>query len=252
MSRSRRSARVSVLWLTHSKCTATICASGASRASVDDVVVVHHDRVALVEPRGAGVDDDDVGGVGGDRVADLVAEDRVAGDVDRRLRGRGQHEAGHRRHLLADLARAVPALGALRSGCRDASRRRARGGRAVKPSACRRSVSGGWQKSGRCLSSSRFAVSSKWSRCRCVTSSGVEAGDDRLGRLRELAERAAARVGRVRDGLAGARGVELRVDEQRLARVLDPERRGADQGQLHALHTCTGSPQDPSPVRIRR
>jgi len=46
--------------------------------------------------------------------------------------------------------------------------------------------------------------------------------------------------------------VELRVDQQRVPVVLEPQRGGADQGQLHALKACTGSPQDPPPLPIRR
>ena len=76
----------------------------------DDVVVAHHDRIAGGEARGAGVDDDRSGTVCGERVAHVVAEDRVAGDVE--LRVGVQNEPGDRRHLLADLARAVAAAGA--------------------------------------------------------------------------------------------------------------------------------------------
>ncbi len=95
----------------------------------DDVVVVHHDRVAGVEARGAGVDDDRGRLVLGDRGADLVAQDRVAGDVEARLAGRVQDEAGHRRHRLRELAGAVLARRCARSAGRRASRRRAPGGR---------------------------------------------------------------------------------------------------------------------------
>ena len=103
----------------------------------------------------------------------------------------------------------------------------------VKPSACRRSASGGWQNSGRSATSSSRAVSSQWSRCRWVTRSVSTPSTTCCGGHREVPQRVAARVRRVGHGFAGAGGIQLRIDQQRAARDLDPQRRGADQGQLH-------------------
>ena len=75
---------------------------GARHAS--HVVGVHHDRVALDEARAAAVHDDRARPMLVERLAHLVAPDRVAGDVDA-----VDHPAGHRPERLADLAGAVPA-----------------------------------------------------------------------------------------------------------------------------------------------
>ena len=69
---------------------------------------------------------------------------------------------------------------------------------------------------------------------------GVDAGDDLLRGQRQVDERIRARVGRVRDGLARAGGVQLRVDEQGVAGDLHAERRRADQGQLIGRMSPTG------------
>src|SRR5215203_3388738 len=68
----------------------------ARRAGDDrgDVLGGHRDRVALGKAGAARVDDHDVGRVRVERRGDLVAPDRVAGHVERRLARRAQHEAG--------------------------------------------------------------------------------------------------------------------------------------------------------------
>jgi len=78
----------------------------------DDVVGRHHDRVALQEARAARVDDNHVGPVLVERRADLVAPDRVAGDVQHRLVGRGDDEPRDRAERGAELAGAVPPFSA--------------------------------------------------------------------------------------------------------------------------------------------
>ena len=95
-----------------SRWTATTCVPGHVARDGGDVLGGHDDRVALGEARAARVDDHHVGRVLVERGADLVAPDRVAGDVDRRLAVRAQHEAGDRREHLRDLAGPVLPAGA--------------------------------------------------------------------------------------------------------------------------------------------
>ena len=62
---------------------------------------------------------------------------------------------------------------------------------------------------------------------------GVEAAHEHLGRLRQLAQRVAAVVGRVRHRGAGAGRVEHRIDQHAAAAELDEQRRVPDQPQPH-------------------
>ena len=80
---------------------------------------------------------------------------------------------------------------------------------------------------------------------------GVDARDDDLGRLGQLHERVAAVVLGVLDRGAGARRVEHRVDEQLPAGELEPQRRVADQAQVHRLARYLHGPR-PSRTGPRR
>ena len=135
-----------------------------------DVVGGHHDRVALEEARAAGVDHRRRRAGGVERRGHLVAPDRVAGDVEHRLARRLEHEAGDRRHRLADPAGAVARAGARDPHAVPVERvlDRPHVLEAVRRAASRRPRAG--RTRGRSFGSSRIAVSSRWSRCRCVTS----------------------------------------------------------------------------------
>ena len=146
--------------------------------------------------------------------------------------------------MLGDLAGAVAAV---RARDRDAVRARARpstGRTSVKPRSRRTPSSGGWQSSGTSLGSRSTAVSSRWSACRWVTSTRVEAAARAPRRAR------AARTSGLRRSLgvsatAGRApgGVEHRVHQHAAPRQLDQQGRVPDQPQPHRLRilhqTCT-------------
>ena len=62
---------------------------------------------------------------------------------------------------------------------------------------------------------------------------GIDPGDHHLGRLRQFDQRIAPVIVRVFNGGTGTGRVEHRVDEQLPAGELEPQRRVADQAQVH-------------------
>jgi DNA-binding response OmpR family regulator len=211
-----------------------------------DVVVVHHDRAARVEPGRAGVDHDHVRLVLGDRGADLVAQDRVARDVERRLLRRGQHEPADRCHRVADLADAVLAF---RARDQDVAEGRVamHGPHVGEPV--------GVQALGvvRLAEERHLAIQQLAGGVVEVVAvqmgheQRVDAFDDLLRGDRQVAQRVGPRVRRVRHRGARAGGIELRVDQERVPGEDEPQRRGTDQGQLHACRLA----QDRHRIRRR-
>ena len=210
-------------------------ASGNSRASATTSSLVITIGSPVLKRAALALTSDQPRAVLAQRLAHLVAEDRVARDVDARL-ARARAGRSRTRAPIRSPISPVPCRPSVRAISRSPSLASPKTGRAsMKPSACRRSASCGWQNSGRSCGSSSRAVASQWSPCRWVSEHGVDAGDDLLRGQRQVDERIRARVGRVRDRVARAGGVELRVDEQGVAGDLHAERRRADQGQLHPL-----------------
>ena len=235
--RSRRSARVSVACETVSKWTATMRASGACAGERDDVVVVHHDRVALEEARGARVDDDR-------RRAGARRPrrgPRRRGSCRRRCRRVGSPGACSTKPetgAICSPISPVPWWPPVRAIAQVAERRVVRRTGPHVDEAVGAQALGvlrlAEQRAGR-AGSSRRAVSSKWSLVQVGDEHGVEAGR-RAPRRARAARRAGWGAGSACSGTAGARarGIELRIDEQRAGRRrATQQRRVADQGQVH-------------------
>jgi hypothetical protein len=198
----------------------------------DHVVGGHHDRVALEEAPGAGVDDHHIRPVLVERRGHLVAPDRVAGDVEDRLALGRDDEARDRRHQLADPAGPVTGRRAGDPHAVPVERivDRPHIGEAVPAQRLRvlrladdRQV-GGQQLDRGVVEMVAMQVGDD---------RGVEGLDDDLGRLRQLDERVAPRIRRVLDRRARAGGIEHRVHQHAPSREPHVQGGVADEAQAH-------------------
>ena len=206
-----------------------------------NVVGRHHDRIAFEEARAAAVDDDRARPVALERVAHLVAPDRVAGDVDA-----VEDEAGHRAERLPERAGPVPA-----SGDRDVETEpfvRVVGGRLGSRGSRSASRLAGCVRIGIARVEQRRGAVVEVVLVQVRDDHAVDALDDALRGNRERDERVSHLVRGVLDRRPRTGVVEHRVDEDPLPRRLEQQRRVADQGQLHTRPSRTQPLWPPRPI----
>jgi HAD superfamily hydrolase (TIGR01509 family) len=201
----------------------------------------HHDRIALVEPRAAGVDHHRVRAVLLDRLAHLVAPDRVARDIEP-----VDDEARDRTERRAELAGSVPAPGQHEVEAEPASvgvvdLREAALAEGVRALGLRQQ----WQVARQELSGDVVEVVAVQVR----HDAAIDPAHDLFGGHRELHERVRDRVRRVVDGRCRACVAKHRVDQEAPPAGLQQQTGVPDERQVHAARPSRTQPLwPPSPI----
>ena len=155
-----------------------------------------------------------------DGSGDLVAPDRVAGDVERRLAGRAHHEAAHRAEPLDDLLLApVPAAGAVDRDALPLERaaHRRPPARRRRPPRLMSSTSSGWQNQGTPGGTVVTPAASRWSTCVCVSRTASTPAVASAALIGQIDQRVRPLVRRPANRAARVRRVEHRIDHQPVA-----------------------------------